>query len=58
MFGAYEAEPRGSEGGKGQILLGTRENKVRRLVGSPPTSRSNQQPSSPARGIQDRSRYP
>jgi hypothetical protein len=36
MLGTHAAEPRGSQGGKGQIPLSSRKNKTRRPVcGSP-----------------------
>ncbi len=50
---------RGSQGGKSQILLSARKNKARCPVGGGPlTGGGQQQPASPACGIQDGVRYP
>ena len=59
MLGTREAETRGSQGGKGQIPISARKNNARRPIGrSPLPGGGNQQPASPACGIQDRFRYP
>ena len=54
MLGASEAETRGSQGGKGQIPISSRKNNAWCLIGrSPLPGGCNQQPASPARGVQD-----
>ncbi len=59
MPGTHDAETRGSQGGKSQIPLSARKNKARCTIGGGPLpGGGQQQPASPACGIQDGVRYP